>query len=447
MNGTLFKTPALPLKTGKLDRLPMTEVPAPREATVFLRQHSGEVCIPAVEVGDRVLMGQALGTAQDQQGADVHSPVSGEVTLITAQEDPYGGFTLAVTIVSDGKDEAAEPMEPMADFNNTPPTRMLERLRQAGVTTYNLEPLPLSAAIRPADTASGLPAGVPEDTPEPPELDTVIINTVDEEPLTVVNQRLFIDHKDRAADGIALIKRLTRASRVIFTVRREHEKIAVKTLGNDSGAEIKVVPVTYPATLPRMMVESLTSRAVPSGGTARDAGVLHISFEIMLDALDAITKGAPNMYEMLTVSGGAVNPPKNLKVRIGTPLRDVLRFADCREAGIEKLILGGPMRGKAQFSLDMPVVKGINTILALTSNEVVEIKETACINCGDCVDICPVKLQPNLMSRFCEFFQYDDPQFQKELRACIECGLCGYVCPSHRPMMQYFLNAKHQLGF
>ncbi len=446
MKGTLFKSSVLPLKTGKLDRLPMTEVPAPREAIVFMRQHSGEVCKPVVEAGDRVLLGQVVGTAQDQQGADVHSPVSGEVTLVAPLEDPYGGFTLAAMIVSDGKDEAAEAMEPMADFNNMPPTRMFERLRRAGVTTYDLEPTPLSAAICPVDTASDLPTGIAESTTELPALDTVIVNTVDEEPLTVINQRLFIDNRDRAAEGIALMKRLTGAPRVIFAVRKSHEKIAVKALGPDSGAEIKVVPVSYPGTLPIVMINALTSRTIPPGGTARDAGVLHISFEIMLDALEAITKGSANIYEMLTVSGGAVNPPKNLKVRIGTPLRAVLRFVGCREAGIEKLVLGGPMRGKAQFSLDMPVVKGVNTILALTESEVAEVKETSCINCGDCVDICPANLQPNLLSRSCEFFKYDNPQFQKELRACIECGLCGYVCPSHRPMMQYFLNAKHHLG-
>ncbi|MFC1474440.1 RnfABCDGE type electron transport complex subunit C [bacterium] len=440
----ITKKMCAPLRVaGDMDRLPMNDVPAPRRVTIFLKQHYGRPAMPAVEVGDLVKKGQTIATSIDYLSANVHASISGEVEAISSIEDPYGGFSPAVTIKSDGRDEWHESVKPDPDYRKKSATELKTILSRAGVTTYDLEPLPLTAAIDPFGVTKQFISHIGKELYRP--IDTVIVNTVDEEPMTVVNQRLFMDRGDEIGDGLWLLKQITVAGRVVVVVRSVHKRHAENFLGGVYKDNVTEIPDDYPEALPELLVKRVTGRETPAGETVRAAGALVVSFEHLLDAVEAVRDGIPNIHEMFTVGGGAAQPPKNIRVRLGTSLRDVLNFCDFREAQTAKLVLGGPMRGRAQFSMDMPVVKGVNTLLALTAAENPKIEPKHCMNCGACVDICPVHLQPNLLTRFCEFFKYDDAKFQEELPACIECGLCGFVCPAHRPMLQFIQNAKHHL--
>jgi len=437
-NRSLLKTDV------ELGKLPAAEVPAPEIATVFMKQHAGVECMPLVKQGDVVKTGQRIGAARDYLSADVHSPVSGEVARVEKTEDPYGGFTTAVTIKSDGEDERLEILSPDTRVGAMSPVALRALTRTMGVTLSGLEPLPLAAAVDPY----GMPAKflLHIGASIPPAIDTVIVSTVDAEPLSAVNERLLIDRGSESGAGLQLLTRMTGADRVFFAAKRSHTRRARAVLGGSYKDSVTIVPDSYPNTLPQMLVRTLTGRAIPAGATPRDIGVLIVSFCDMVAALDAARDKKPAIFQNITLAGGAAGPPRNLRVRVGTPARDILAFCGCRESSVGKLVFGGPMRGKAQFSLDVPVVRGVDTILALTPGEISHTEGYFCMNCGSCVDVCPVNLQPNLLSRHCEFFQYDDPKFREELSACIECGLCGYVCPSHRPMLQYFQNARHQLG-
>jgi len=87
----------------------------------------------------------------------------------------------------------------------------------------------------------------------------------------------------------------------------------------------------------------------------------------------------------LTVSGGAIREPKNVKVLIGTKVSDLIEFCGGFAARPERLINGGRMMGQPlpKRGPTVPVwSKGTSGILALTAAEINDRPTSACIRCG-----------------------------------------------------------------
>jgi len=111
----------------------------------------------------------------------------------------------------------------------------------------------------------------------------------------------------------------------------------------------------------------------------------------------------------------------------------------------KKIIAGGPMMGYALPSLDMPVVKTTNAVLAFKDKDVAIQNETACIRCGRCVSRCPMGLMPlNIETAF----SLGKPeQLEKcNVSMCVECGSCAYICPAKRALVQVMQLSKGMLS-
>ena len=159
---------------------------------------------------------------------------------------------------------------------------------------------------------------------------------------------------------------------------------------------------------------------------------------------DAVVKGEPEITAAITVSGGGINNPKNVIVRVGTPLSDVLDYCGGVKENAAKVVVGGPMMGVAQFDFNAPVMKATSGILVLTKEEVNEHPETPCLKCGKCIDACPLGLTPTKLSRFSQLERFDDAE-EFGITTCMECGTCTFTCPANIPLVQWIRFGKQKV--
>ncbi|MGL5578532.1 MAG: 4Fe-4S dicluster domain-containing protein, partial [Fusobacteriaceae bacterium] len=159
---------------------------------------------------------------------------------------------------------------------------------------------------------------------------------------------------------------------------------------------------------------------------------------------DAVAHGKPVIEKIVTVSGLAVKNPKNLLVPIGTQISNLLDYCETDRVVIDKLVVGGPMMGMAQYTPDVPVIKGTSGVLALTTAETNPYKPRPCIACGKCVDVCPMSLVPALYVRLGASGMWEEMR-DSNVMDCIECGCCSYICPANRPLTECIKLGKASL--
>jgi electron transport complex protein RnfC len=228
-------------------------------------------------------------------------------------------------------------------------------------------------------------------------------------------------------------------------IRIMQEHAANRSFWN--GAEVDVVPlnVKYPQGSEKQLIHALLRREVPSGGLPLHIGVVVQNVGTAFAIYEAVAKGKPLIERVLTVSGTRVKEPRNLAVRIGTPFASVIEYAGgiVPNGSPVKVIMGGPMMGIAQYTLDVPVIKGTSGILVL--EEAKPKKSLPCVKCGACVEICPMNLMPYRIASLAERDAFAECEASR-VRDCMECGACAYTCISARPLVHLIKYAKLNLS-
>jgi electron transport complex protein RnfC len=211
-------------------------------------------------------------------------------------------------------------------------------------------------------------------------------------------------------------------------------------------AELAVVsvPTRYPMGSEKQIIQTVTGHEVPAGGLSMDIGVMVHNVGTAYAVYQALRSGKPLISRIVTVSGGAIRRPRNLEVLIGTPIFELLEFCGGLEDEPGRLLMGGPMMGQVLPSTEVPVVKGLNGVLALTTEETRNAHSGPCIRCGRCITACPIGLLPLEMAARARCNDFKGA-LTYGLIDCIGCGSCTYVCPSQIPLVHYFNYAKGEL--
>ena len=423
----------LHLEAHKLDA-PIRDADIPTRLIVPVSQHVGQPAKVMVEVGQRVVGGQMLAAAEGYVSTPVHAATSGSIVAIEERPVPHpsGLSAASVVIETDGLDEHT-PDDP-ADGFAMDATTLRNRVRQAGVVGLGGAAFPSFIKLNPGSSV----------------VDTLVLNGAECEPYISCDQALMSERPEAILQGAQLILHALGARQCLFGVEDNKPKAivalrqAADTLG-DERIRIVTVPTRYPQGGEKQLIQTLTGREVPSHGLPLDIGIVCHNPGTALAVRDAVTRGRPLTERVVTVTGPGVASPCNLRVRIGTPVSELLEQAgglvdpDCR------LIMGGPMMGFALANADVPVIKATNCILALRPQDLrPETPAMPCIRCGACADVCPAGLLPQQLYWHARAEEFDKAQDYK-LFDCIECGCCAQVCPSHIPLVQYYRFAKTEI--
>ncbi len=215
--------------------------------------------------------------------------------------------------------------------------------------------------------------------------------------------------------------------------------------GCKMGVKVIQLPVKYPQGSEKQLIKAVTGLEVPPGNLPMDVGAVVQNVATAAAIYQAVRFGRPLIERVLTVAGPGINEPKNLRVRIGTLFEDVISQCGGINKKAAKVVMGGPMMGIAQAGLGVPVIKGTSGILALSEKEAVNVMDFGpCIRCGRCIDVCPMGLNPSVISQLIEKGRFEEAK-EYGLLDCFECGSCSFVCPSNRPIVQFTKWAKREL--
>jgi electron transport complex protein RnfC len=221
-------------------------------------------------------------------------------------------------------------------------------------------------------------------------------------------------------------------------------KAMTKALENESSITVAELQTKYPQGGEKSLIYAVTKREVPSGGLPMDVGAVVQNIGTVVAISDAIEIGMPLVERVVTITGSAVKEPKNLMVKIGTSFKDVIEYCGGYSDDLGKLVNGGPMMGIAQYTDEVPVIKGTSGILVLNEKDASIPEPSNCIRCGKCVDDCPCGLQPLVISKFALLGNFEEAESYNAMD-CIECGSCSFVCPSKRPLVDSIRMAKKEI--
>lgn len=397
-----------------------------------LQQHIGAPCQPLVSAGDRVKVGQKIGEADAFVSAPIHSSIAGTVKNIVEITTPTGINSKTIVIESDGTGEMHEDMQPKGILDNLDSKQLLAIIKEAGITGMGGAAFPTHVKLSP---------------PPDKTIDKVIINAAECEPFLTSDHRVMLEYPKDVILGLRIMMKVLGVEEGYIGVE-VNKMDAVKALKEAMTPEDNIIIATlktkYPQGGEKCLIDAVTGREVPSGGLPMDVGCVVNNVGTAKAMADAVLQGKPLYERVVTITGNAINEPKNLLVKMGTPFQEVIDQCGGFKERPGKILMGGPMMGLGQFSTDVPIIKGSSGILVLTEEEAKPQKISACIKCGQCLEACPVHLQPLFISAYALKENFEGAEEYSALD-CIECGACSYICPAKRPLTESIRFAKREI--
>lgn len=388
-----------------------------------LSQHIGAPSVPCVKKGDTVLAGQKIADAGGFVSVPLHASVSGTVKGIEKRLNATGSMVDCIVIENDQQYQETEFQE--ARLEDLTKEEILNRIKEGGVVGMGGAGFPTHVKLAPKD---------------PSKIEYILVNGAECEPYITSDYRRMIEEPEKVVKGLQVILTLFDSAKGYICIEdNKPDCIAkMKELVKDiDRIEVKEMMTKYPQGGERTLIYAATGREINSTMLPADVGCVVDNVETVISVYKAVILGRPVNSRVVTVTGDGIKEPKNLLVLAGTDMSELVDTAGGLKAKIAKAISGGPMMGFALYDLHVPCTKTTSAFLFLEHDAVSEAQEiqTACINCGRCVSVCPGHVLPARLAKLAE--RGDMAGFEAlDSMECCECGCCSYICPAKRPLTQ-----------
>lgn len=407
-----------------IQRMPFVD-----EYTLPLGQHIGAPSKALVKKGDKVKRGQLIAEPGGFVSVGLHSPVDGVVSDIDIFSNPNGQVLPGIKIKTDPFSPQKFEEKPI-DLEQLDTKSFISEVQKGGIVG-------LGGAAFPSHVKFAIPEGK--------ECKYIMLNGCECEPFLTADHRVMVEHPEEIIDGIHILNKFLGAEKAYIGIEANKpdaiENLHALAQSSDFPIEVIALDVKYPQGAEKMLITAILGGEVPSGKLPIDLGVLVANVGTIKAISDYFRKGQPLYERVVTITGTEVTKPANMLVPIGTPMSTVIEHCGGVTENATRFLLGGPMMGAVQKSLETPVIKGTSGILILGNNEVKDIDEYSCVRCGKCVDACPMFLNPSMMGLLAKKGLWEE-MLDYNVMDCFECASCSFVCPSGIPLVQSFRVAK-----
>lgn len=414
---------------------PIETLAIPKQAIVPLGQNLGAPSKPLVKKGDEVKVGQLIAEAGGFISTNIHSPVSGKVLKIDNAIDGtgYKRPCIIINVEGDVWDESIDTTPDIISEITLESKEIIDKIKNAGIVGMGGATFPTYVKLMPP------PGKVAE---------YLIINGVECEPYLTSDHRMMLEMGQQIIIGTRILMKALNVKKAFIGIEN-NKPDAIRHLselvkGSDD-IVIQPLKVQYPQGGEKQLIKASVNREVPSGKLPIEVGCVVQNVGTAFAVYEAVQKNKPLIERVVTVTGKAVKKPSNFLARIGTPINELIEAAEGLPENTGKIIGGGPMMGKALTSLEIPVVKGSSGILLMQKEESYRKVEGACIRCSKCTYVCPMGLEPFLLSKAAKLGKYDMAE-NESIMDCIECGSCQYGCPAAIPLLDYLRLGKLKVG-
>lgn len=416
------------------EKAAIEELPVPRMVNIPISQHIGAPAKVVVERGDMVKVGQVIALHEGFVSSNIHASVSGKVGKIDKLMDTTGFKRVAINIRANGDewDERIDRSDTLIKEIKDSPEEIVKKIMEAGVVGQG---------------GAAFPSHVKLTVPEGKHVDTLMVNGVECEPYLTADHRLMLEKPHEIMVGTQILMKSLGVDRAVIGI--ENNKLdAIELLKGIAseypGIEVAALRVQYPQGGEKQLIEAVLGREVPSGGLPADVGVIVHNVGTIYSMYLAVQKNQPLVERVVTVTGKDVSKPSNFKVRIGTPVNELLDAAGGLPENTGKVISGGPMMGKALNDITAPVAKATSGLLLIPAKESTRDRVYNCVQCGKCIAVCPMGLEPRLLQSLSIHKQHEQAK-EEHVMDCLECGSCSFICPSNRPILDYIRMSKSKL--
>ncbi|RKX79373.1 MAG: electron transport complex subunit RsxC [Spirochaetes bacterium] len=412
----------------------------PSISRIPLQQHIGSPAECLINPGENVKEGMLIGRSTGFISAQIHSSIPGVVKEVRDIYLANGFKSKGVVIEMEGEFDTLGKRQEKNNWEKLSAEELLNIIADRGIVGMG---------------GATFPTHVKYKIPKHAKVEAFVVNGTECEPYLTADHRLMLEKTEEIMEGARIVDKILNPEKIYIAIEAnkldaiEVMQKAVSLLNKH--AEVVPLEIKYPQGDEKQLLKAIINREVPSGGLPIDIGAVVSNVGTIFAIYEAVVMGKPLIERIVTVTGGAIKNPQNLKVRIGTPIGDLIEECGGFSEMPVKVVAGGPMMGFAIYELEAPVTKGTSGVIALTKKEVKSNNQTPCLNCGRCITVCPMGLNPTLLFKEIDHMDYDSAM-EEGLMDCKECGCCAFMCPAHIPLVhgmklgKYMAKKKKEKG-
>lgn len=436
----------------------------PPKVIIPLSQGFGTPPEPIVKVGDKVYAGQVIACDDNKVSSPVHSSVNGRI--IRMQKMNYFKREVSMAIIESETGEDYRRLEGhTAEWDRLPREGIEKVLYTSGVTSLDRE---------------GIPTRFKTSIIGPWEVEDLIIHGVGSEAYNT-SLELLLKGKElyKFVEGIKILKKVMPQAVVHLALNENKKSIIERIKKLSSGLHrFRIYPMVpkYPQGYDEVLIPTLLNKKFPYGYSAANISIVVLNIQAVIHAFEAVVEGKPVIERKIALCGPSFKENIHVNVKVGTPLEFILkdRLSDISS----RIVLNSLLAGPELNDLSLPVDKTFSQIIAIPEdrerrplaflrpgvrkdsysraflsyflktrksvNTNLCGEERPCIQCGYCLEVCPVKIIPSLLHRLFES-GITEPMMRYGIFNCIDCNLCTHVCPSKIPLAKNMKDAKARL--